>query len=69
MSIVEAARDSAPGRAGPPALRPYQLAAADAACAAFARNRPAVLIEMATGLGKTITFAEVARRLGRQDPY
>ena len=66
MSIVEVARDSAPGRAGPPALRPYQLAAADAVCAAFARNRPAVLIEMATGLGKTITFAEVARRLGRR---
>jgi superfamily II DNA or RNA helicase len=43
-------------------LRPYQLAAVDAIQAELSRVRSTLLV-LATGLGKTVTFAEVARRV------
>ena len=42
-------------------LRPYQSEAVDAIEREFERNR-ATLLVLATGLGKTVCFAEVARR-------
>lgn len=42
-------------------LRPYQLEAAEAIDRELETKR-ATLLVLATGLGKTVTFAEVARR-------
>jgi superfamily II DNA or RNA helicase len=45
-----------------PTLRPYQLEAIAGIRNAFTRDR-ATLLVLATGLGKTVTFAEIARRV------
>jgi len=45
-------------------LRPYQEAAAEAACAA----RGAALVVMPTGTGKTVVMAEIIRRLRPRSP-
>src|SRR2546428_8143955 len=44
------------------AMRPYQLEALEAVDAAAARGVRRALLAMATGLGKTIVFAELIRR-------
>jgi superfamily II DNA or RNA helicase len=43
-------------------LRPYQLEAVEAIRTALTRHRSTLLV-LATGLGKTVTFGEVARRV------
>lgn len=48
--------------AGAPALRPYQVAAIAGVEDAFARGDRATLLVLPTGCGKTVVFAEVARR-------
>jgi superfamily II DNA or RNA helicase len=48
--------------AGTPSLRPYQLEAVDAIRTALTKHRSTLLV-LATGLGKTVTFAEIARRV------
>lgn len=48
-------------RGGPPPLRHYQTEAVDAILAAL-REKPSTLAVLATGLGKTQIFCEVARR-------
>jgi superfamily II DNA or RNA helicase len=45
-----------------PTLRPYQLAALEAIEARFAAGDRGTLLVLATGLGKTVCFAELARR-------
>lgn len=54
-------RESRPGRGNAPTLRPYQLAAIAAVEAEWARVRSTLLV-LATGTGKTVVFAELARR-------
>lgn len=46
-----------------PQLRPYQVEAIDAIRERFAAGDRSTLLVLATGLGKTICFAEVARRV------
>lgn len=45
-----------------PELRPYQLAAIEAVEARFAAGERATLVVLPTGTGKTVLFAELARR-------
>jgi superfamily II DNA or RNA helicase len=52
---------SAPRQGEPPRLRPYQLAAVSATRAEFARGLRSTLLVLATGLGKTVCFSELAR--------
>lgn len=47
-------------------LRPYQREAAQAVIAAYQAGRRRVLVQMATGLGKTILFAHLARAMVRR---
>ena len=44
-----------------PTLRPYQREALDAICAARAAGQTRLLVQMATGLGKTVMFAALLR--------
>lgn len=56
---------------GPVELRPYQRQAANAVFDAWRKGRRRVWITLASGLGKTVIFAEVVRRLrleGEQRP-
>lgn len=46
-----------------PALRPYQIAAVAGARAAFAAGHRSALIVLPTGTGKTVVFADIARRV------
>lgn len=46
-------------------LRPYQTAAIDAVRARYAAGDRSTLIVLPTGTGKTVVFAEMARRVGR----
>src|SRR4051812_23844695 len=50
---------------GPSALelRPYQFAAADAVRDGFRRGLRRMLVQLATGLGKTVLFADLAHRV------
>lgn len=59
MVIAPASQQAAISRA--PTLRPYQHAALDAISSCLARDR-STLVVMATGTGKTVLFAERARR-------
>src|SRR4051812_46200128 len=43
-------------------LRPYQLEAADAVRDGFRRGLRRILVQLATGLGKTVLFAHLAHR-------
>lgn len=47
-------------------LRPYQAAALDAVRARFAAGDRATLVELPTGCGKTVLFAELARQVVAQ---
>src|SRR5213078_2040129 len=58
MLAQPAARPAAAGLA----LRPYQQAAADAFIAAVQGGRRRILVQLATGLGKTILFAHLAHQ-------
>lgn len=49
----------------PPILRPYQVDALAAVGEAFASGLRSVLVVVATGLGKTVTFAALAREEAR----
>jgi len=49
-----------------PTLRPYQLAASDAAFQEWAKGNRRTLIVMATGCGKTVLAADVIRRMSQQ---
>lgn len=42
--------------------RPYQNQAADCVYRHWERNEKRVLVEMATGLGKSVLFSEIMRR-------
>ena len=44
-------------------LRPYQLAAADAVRDGYRRGLRRMLVQLATGLGKTVLFAHLAHRV------
>ena len=44
-------------------LRPYQVAAVEALRAGARRGLRRMLVEMATGLGKTVLFAHLAHRV------
>lgn len=44
------------------AMRPYQGECVDAVMDEFGRGVRSTLVVMATGLGKTVVFAEVAQR-------
>jgi len=54
-----------PPAAEPLELRPYQREAADAVIAAYRRGVRRMLIQMATGLGKTVLFAHLAHLVVR----
>lgn len=53
---------TAPSPATPRALRQYQIDAADAVCAAFARHVAGPAVVLPTGSGKTTVIAELTRR-------
>lgn len=50
----------------PLTLRPYQQEALEAGRYAVKNGRRRVLVQLATGLGKTVVFAEIARQVAER---
>ncbi|MGE0551747.1 MAG: DEAD/DEAH box helicase [Kofleriaceae bacterium] len=58
----DAVPEEPPGSDAVAALRPYQRSAVEGVLAAFRAGHRSTLLVLATGTGKTVVFAEVARR-------
>jgi superfamily II DNA or RNA helicase len=68
MSLFLTDQSSAPASAPVFTMRPYQEKAVSSILDAQERGRNRVLLVLPTGCGKTLTFAEVIRRMRLEDP-